>query len=409
MPSPSTSYACRRPVHCGTLSSSSSHGNTSAGGFGTLTLWHEASHRPGSGRAGGAAGRPRRAAGPAPRRAAASSRSSSAIRRGEHLDRVGDRVGQVDPVGVRPLGPAALDAHGMARVADDGRVRRHVVDHDRVRADLRAVADRDRPEQLRAGADRHVVLDRRVALAGREAGAAERDALVHRHVLAHLGRLADHDADAVVDEQPVADLAHGWISMPGQRARREREHARRDRHARVASACATRWASSACTPGHAARISADETPRRGRVAIVGGGDVAPHLAGDAAQGAETEHRPKPTRAAVRAVGAPRDAHAQEAVAWRGRPGGSRPSSGRATPGQQLQRLERLQRADHARGRPEHAGVGAASARAGRRLGERAAVAGRLARPDAITSPLDAEHAGLDQRRCRAAQQAALTA
>ena len=46
------------------------------------------------------------------------------------LDRVGDRVGQVDPVGVGTLGPAALDPHRMAGVADDRRVRRHVVDHD---------------------------------------------------------------------------------------------------------------------------------------------------------------------------------------------------------------------------------------------------------------------------------------
>ena len=81
------------------------------------------------------------------------------------LDRVGDRVGQVDPVGVGPLRPAAVDAHRMAGVADDGRVRRHVVDHDRVGADLRAVADGDRAEQLGARADRDVVLDGRVALA----------------------------------------------------------------------------------------------------------------------------------------------------------------------------------------------------------------------------------------------------
>ena len=38
------------------------------------------------------------------------------------------------------------------------------------------------PEQLRARADRHVVLHGRMALAGGEAGAPERDALVDRHV-----------------------------------------------------------------------------------------------------------------------------------------------------------------------------------------------------------------------------------
>ena len=76
------------------------------------------------------------------------------------LDRVGDRVGQVDPVGVGALGAPALDPHRMARDADDGRVRRDVVDDDGVGADLGAVPDDDRSEQLGAGADRDVVLAR---------------------------------------------------------------------------------------------------------------------------------------------------------------------------------------------------------------------------------------------------------
>ena len=67
--------------------------------------------------------------------------SSSRTRSRQRPDRVGDRVGQVGPVGVRALGLAALDPHRMAGVADDGGVRRHVVDDDGVRADLRAVAD----------------------------------------------------------------------------------------------------------------------------------------------------------------------------------------------------------------------------------------------------------------------------
>ena len=50
-------------------------------------------------------------------------------------------------------------------------------------------------------------LDGRVALAAREPGAAERDALVEGHPVADLGRLADHDPGAVVDEEVVADLA----------------------------------------------------------------------------------------------------------------------------------------------------------------------------------------------------------
>ena len=222
-----------------------------------------ATHQRGSVHARAAAAARRRAA-PTARRAP---RSSSLLELGdpprERLQRVRDRVGQVDPVGVRPLGLAPLDPHGVAGVADHGRVRRHVVDDDRVGADLRAVADPDRPEQLGAGADRHVVLDRRVALAGREAGAAERHALVDRHVLADLGRLADHDAHPVVDEQPVADVGAGWISIPvSVRAASAIARGATGTPASL-SACATRWASSACTPG---QVGEDLEPptRRGR-------------------------------------------------------------------------------------------------------------------------------------------------
>ena len=131
----------------------------------------------------------------------------------------------------------------------------HVGDHDAVGADLRAVADRDRAEQLRARADRDVVLHGRVALAGGEAGAAERDALVERHVVADLGRLADHHAGAVVDEQPLADSRGGVDLDAGERAREHRDQraaaaARRPGAARArpgrraARGCRARWRGS---------------------------------------------------------------------------------------------------------------------------------------------------------------------
>ena len=168
----------------------------------------------------------------------------------EPAQRVGDRVGQVQPVGVRALGPAALDAHRVARVADHGRVRRHVVDHDGVRADLRAVADRDRAEQLGARADRDVVLDGRVALAGGEAGAAERHALEERHAVADLGRLADHDAGAVVDEELAADPGGGVDLDPGRRSGCAFEITRGSTGTSAeCSACEIAVARIACTPG----------------------------------------------------------------------------------------------------------------------------------------------------------------
>ena len=94
-------------------------------------------------------------------------------------------------------------------------------------------ADHDRPEQLGARADHHLVADGRVALAAREAGAAERHALVHRHVVADLGRLADHDAGPVVDEEPASDAGGGMDLHAGDHLHHVGEHARDQRDARL--------------------------------------------------------------------------------------------------------------------------------------------------------------------------------
>jgi hypothetical protein len=93
------------------------------------------------------------------------------------------------------------------------------VNHNRVGADLGAVADLDRPEQRRAGADHHLVAHGRVALAARETGAAQRDSLVDRHVIPHLGGLADHHPSPVIDEQPTPNPSGGMNLDPRHRGR----------------------------------------------------------------------------------------------------------------------------------------------------------------------------------------------
>src|SRR5205814_1279486 len=55
----------------------------------------------------------------------------------------------------------------------------------------------------------HVVAERRVALLPLQAGAAERDALEQRDIVADLRRLADHHAHAVVDEEATPDAGRG--------------------------------------------------------------------------------------------------------------------------------------------------------------------------------------------------------
>ena len=79
----------------------------------------------------------------------------------------------------------------------------------------RVAAHRDRTEHLGTGADHHAVLDGRMALAGRPGHAAQRHAVIERHVVADDGGLSDHHAHAVVDEEPAADADSGMDLDPG--------------------------------------------------------------------------------------------------------------------------------------------------------------------------------------------------
>ena len=104
---------------------------------------------------------------------------------------------------------AVLTADDPAGIANHGASVGDGLEHDRARADLYVIAKPDRAEHLRARADDHAVAQRGMPLAVLLAGAAQRYALVQRHVVADLRRFADDDARAVVDEQPVADRRAG--------------------------------------------------------------------------------------------------------------------------------------------------------------------------------------------------------
>ena len=78
-----------------------------------------------------------------------------------------DEVGQqgVVEVGRGGGGAGLLALDDLAGHADDDRVGRYGLDHDGVGADAAVAADRDRAEDLGAGADGHPVADGGVALA----------------------------------------------------------------------------------------------------------------------------------------------------------------------------------------------------------------------------------------------------
>ena len=67
-----------------------------------------------------------------------------------------------------------------------------------------------------------------VSLAGILAGAAQGNAVIDRAVIADLGRFAKHNAHAMVNEQPVADLGTGVDLNAGQVAGQLADEARQE-------------------------------------------------------------------------------------------------------------------------------------------------------------------------------------
>ena len=130
------------------------------------------------------------------------------------------------------LGVEALLEHAAAvalddapRHAHDGAVVGHVLDDDRVAANLDVVADSDVAEHFGARAHGDVVAQGGVALASLVAGAAQGYALVEDAVVTHDGSFANDDAHSVVDKEVLADL-RGRVNLDaGDMAGELREHA----------------------------------------------------------------------------------------------------------------------------------------------------------------------------------------
>ena len=112
----------------------------------------------------------------------------------------------------------AVAADGLSGNPDHHGAARDLLDHHGVGPDPAVVADLDRAEDLGAGADDHAVSDGGVAFPGIAAGAAERDAVINRDVVADLRGFADHHAGRVVNEHAGAENGPGMDVDPGQDA-----------------------------------------------------------------------------------------------------------------------------------------------------------------------------------------------
>src|SRR5262245_6863242 len=98
----------------------------------------------------------------------------------------------------------ALDDTGWG--ADGRAVRRDiVVDDEGIRPHLGVIADANRSEENGVGSDEHVVAHAWMPSATVLSGPAQRDVVEHDTVVADRRRLADHDAGAVIEEEPLAD------------------------------------------------------------------------------------------------------------------------------------------------------------------------------------------------------------
>ncbi len=94
------------------------------------------------------------------------------------------------------------DARGHTR---HGFARRHLLQHHRTCGDARAVAHTDIAQNLGPGPDQNAIPDLGVAVLFFLAGAAKRDGMQHRDIVAHHRRFTDHDGMGMVDHDALAD------------------------------------------------------------------------------------------------------------------------------------------------------------------------------------------------------------
>src|SRR5699024_11500117 len=93
-------------------------------------------------------------------------------------------------------GPALLRTH-LGGDAHGARVRGHILDDHGIGPDRGVVADDDWPEDLRPGADEHMIADGRVPLGLLHRGAAVGDLVVAHDVIADLRGVPDGGAQGV--------------------------------------------------------------------------------------------------------------------------------------------------------------------------------------------------------------------
>ena len=122
----------------------------------------------------------------------------------------------------------ALAVHhdDASRNTDYCRIRRHRLQHNRARTNLRMITDRKRPQHLRTGSHHNIIADGRMALALFLARTAQSHPLIERDIPAKLRRLTDDDSRTMVNEKPLTDCGSGMDLNAREEAAEIRNHAR---------------------------------------------------------------------------------------------------------------------------------------------------------------------------------------
>ena len=99
--------------------------------------------------------------------------------------------------------------HQLAWNTNHGGMVRHGMYDYGTSSNLDVISDSDISQHGRARADNDTVADRGMSFTRFITGAAQRHVLIEQHVISDLGRLTNHHAHPVVDEEPFADNGTG--------------------------------------------------------------------------------------------------------------------------------------------------------------------------------------------------------
>jgi hypothetical protein len=118
---------------------------------------------------------------------------------------------EIDPPACQSA-PFMGAANDPTRNSNDSYIRRNIRNNDRIRTNARAGPNCDWPKNLGATPDKHTIFKSWMTFARLPRRAAERNAMVKRHVVSYDGRFTYHDTSAVINKETTAN-SRAWMDI----------------------------------------------------------------------------------------------------------------------------------------------------------------------------------------------------